>query len=173
MYWHNDQITILVHITYELNSSWSIENEEPLFLKEIHYYIFDDRTYDSLYVQHCFMLNWEHVRNEGFSPINHIIWSDGCSGQFESSHAWYFVSRYPNFTSSATLREGCQMSWNYFASGQGKGEEVEGAGALLKKAIQNEQMKPNGVKLQNAAEIVQFLNQQSRRVHIGPQSTVG
>jgi hypothetical protein len=47
---------------------------------------------------------------------------------------------------------------------------VYGVGALLKREIRNEQMKPNGVKLQNAAKIVQFLNQKSRKTHAGPQS---
>jgi hypothetical protein len=80
MHWHNDEITILVHITYRPNPAWRIENEEPLLLKEIHYYISDDKTHDSLYVQKCFILNWEHVRSQGFSPSNHIVWFDGCSG---------------------------------------------------------------------------------------------
>ena len=57
MHWHNEQITILVHITYRLNSDWHAENEEPLSLKEIHYYVSDDRIHDSLFVEHCFMPN--------------------------------------------------------------------------------------------------------------------
>ena len=73
MHWHNDQITILVHITYRPNPAWRAENEEPLLLTEIHYYISADKTHDSLYVQKCFMLNWEHVRSQGFSPSNHIV----------------------------------------------------------------------------------------------------
>jgi hypothetical protein len=107
------------------------------------------------------------MKDQGFVPRNHIVWSDGCSGQFKSARAWYFISRYPNLTSSAMMRDGCQMSWNYFGSGHGKGE-VDGAGALLKREIQNEQLKPGGLKLQNAAEIVQFLKDQSQRVHAGP-----
>jgi hypothetical protein len=59
------------------------------------------------------------------------------------------------------------MSWNYFGSGHGKGE-VDGAGALLKWEIRNEQLKPNGRKLQDGAEIVQFLRDQSRRAHARP-----
>jgi hypothetical protein len=168
MHWHNDQITILVHIKYRPNPAWRIENAEPLLVKEIHYYISDDKTHDSLYVQKCFMLNWEHVRSQGFSPSNHIVWSDGCSGQFKSSRAWYFISRYPNITSAGSLNSGCQMCWNYFGSGHGK-EEVDGAGALLKREIRNEQMKVDGRKLQNAAEIVQFLKEQSRKAHAGPR----
>jgi hypothetical protein len=146
MHWHNDQITILVHITYRLNLDFSIESDEPLLLKEIHYYVLDDKTHDSLYVQHCFMLHWNLLQSEGISPRNHIVWSDGRSGQFKSGRAWYFNSRYPNLTSFVALKDGCQMSWNYFGSGHGKGE-VDGAGALLKREIRNEQLKPNGQKL--------------------------
>ena len=168
MHWHNDQITILVHITYKLNPDWHAENDEPLLLKEFHYYVSDDKTHDSLFVQHCFMLNWDHVKSQGFMPENHIVWSDGCSGQFKSARAWYFISHYPNLTSSATMREGCQIVWNYFASGHGKGE-VDGAGALMTREIQTEQMKPNGEKLQNAQEIVSFLRRRVQRVHASSQ----
>ena len=74
------------------------------------------------------------------------MWSDGCSGQFKSARAWYFISRYPYLTTCDVLREGCQMSWNYFASRHGK-EEVDGTGALLKREIRAEQLKSNGAKL--------------------------
>ena len=147
-----------------------MENEEPFFLKEVHYYVSDDKIYDSLNVQHAFILNWEHMKDRGFVPRNHIVWSDGFSGQFKSARAWYFISRYPNLTTTDMVRDGCQMSWNYFASGHGKGK-VDGAGALLKREIRNEQLKPGGLKLQNAAEIVQFLKDQSERVHAGPASS--
>jgi hypothetical protein len=97
MHWHNEQVTILVHIIYRQNPNWQLENKEPLLLKEIHYYISDDRTHDSLFVQHCFMLNWEFLRKRGILPEHHIVWSDGCSGQFKSARAWYFISRYLNY----------------------------------------------------------------------------
>jgi hypothetical protein len=65
MHWHNDQVTILVHIAYQLNPGWTLENQELLLNKEVHYYILDDRTHDSLFVQHCFLLNWNHVLGKG------------------------------------------------------------------------------------------------------------
>jgi hypothetical protein len=73
MHWHNDQVTILVHITYRLNLAWTLENEEPLLNKEVHYYISDDRTHDSLYVQHCFLLNWKHVQGEGVATQDRVF----------------------------------------------------------------------------------------------------
>jgi hypothetical protein len=36
--------------------------------------------------------------------------------------------------------------WNYFASGHGKGE-VDGTGALLKRELHKEQLKPHGMKI--------------------------
>jgi hypothetical protein len=137
-------------------------------VKEIHYYLFDDRTHDSLFVQHCFLLNWDHVNSQGFKPKNHIVWSDGCSSQFKSARAWYFVSRYPSLIRSLDLIDGCQMCWNYFGSGHGKGE-VDGTGALLKREIRTEQLKSDGRKLQNATDIVQFLKDRSMWVHAGPR----
>jgi len=44
---------------------------------------------------------------------------------------------------SNELPKGCQMFWNYFASGHGKGE-VDGADALLKRELFKEQLKSNG-----------------------------
>jgi hypothetical protein len=116
------------------------------------------------------MLNWDHVNSEGYVPQNHIFWSDGYSGQFKSARAWYFISWYPSLISTAGFRDSCQLSWNYFGSGQGKGE-VDGAGVLLKREIQNEQLKPDGQKLQNAAEIVRFLKDQPLRAHAGPSGS--
>jgi hypothetical protein len=48
------------------------------------------------------------------------------------------------------------MSWNYFGLGHWN-EEVDGTGALLKREIRTEQLKADGWKLQNVAEIVLFL----------------
>jgi hypothetical protein len=48
------------------------------------------------------------------------------------------------------------MSWNYFATGHGKGE-VDGACSLVLKKLWKEQIKPQGLKIQNAFEEIQFL----------------
>jgi len=45
------------------------------------------------------------------------------------------------------------MVWNFFIMGHGKGE-LNGIGVLLKWEVQNEQIKPQGKKLQNASEII-------------------
>lgn len=166
MHWRTEQVSILVHITFRLNPDWTFSNGEPCVLKEVHYYISDDKQHDSLYVQHAFMLHWEYLKLEGIHPTNHIVWSDGCSGQFKSARAWYFVSRFPSLTVDSNLPEGCQMCWNYFASGHGKGE-VDGAGVLLKRELYKEQIKPNGRQLQNASQVVRFLQEESNKFHAG------
>lgn len=171
MHWRSVQVSILVHITYRLNPDWSNENDEPLLLKEVHYYVSDDKVHDSLYVQHCFLMHWDFMKAQGFVPRNHTVWSDGCSGQFKSARAWYFISRYPSLTvTDGVLPEGCQMLWNYFASGHGKGE-VDGAGALCKREVRKEQLKPNGRCIQNAEQMVRFLKEESSKHHHGPPSS--
>jgi hypothetical protein len=171
MHWRSQQVSLLVHITYRLNPSWSEENNEPLLLKEIHYYVSNDKVHDSLYVQHCFLMHWNFMKGQDFTPKNHIVWSDGCSGQFKSARAWYFISRYPSLTiTDGILPEGCQMLWNYFASGHGKGE-VDGAGALCKREVRKEQLKVHGRCIQNAEQMVSFLREESNKQHHGPPSS--
>ena len=49
------------------------------------------------------------------------------------------------------------MLWNYFGTGHGKGE-WDGAGAIVKRALWNEQLLNHHRRLQNAADCVQFLD---------------
>lgn len=49
------------------------------------------------------------------------------------------------------------MLWNYFGTGHGKGE-WDGAGAVVKRALRNEQLVNPHRRLQNAADCVQFLD---------------
>lgn len=72
---------------------------------------------------------------------NHIVWIGGCSSQFKSVRAWYFVSQYPIFTNSTKNLRGRQLIWNFFATSHGKGE-VDGAWSFLKHEVQKKQFKP-------------------------------
>jgi hypothetical protein len=58
------------------------------------------------------------------------------------------------------------MTWNYFALGHGKGE-VDGAGALCKREIWKEQLRPNARKLQNSSNVVAFLKMEYNKYHPG------
>jgi hypothetical protein len=115
MYYHTFSVTILVHITHRM-----LEDEltgEERMLKETHYYISDDRAHDTLFVQHCLLEHWKWLHAQGFSLVEHSIFSDGCAGQFKGRQGMYFVARYPGLT------EGCHMRWNYFGTAHGKGED--------------------------------------------------
>jgi hypothetical protein len=59
MHWHKTHITILGHINYCWNVWYDVQNPDlrPGIIKEVHYYIFDDNTHDTLYVQDSFMLH--------------------------------------------------------------------------------------------------------------------
>ena len=55
MYYFSTSVTILVHITM-----WK-EGDE--IMKQTHYYISDDKTHDSAFVQHCLLLHWDWVQD--------------------------------------------------------------------------------------------------------------
>jgi hypothetical protein len=51
MHWYNFQITFLVHITYKVDLHFNLANpQSSKILKEVHYYISDDKTHDYLFV---------------------------------------------------------------------------------------------------------------------------
>jgi len=125
-------------------------------LKEVHYYVSNEKDHNTLFVQHAFRLHWEYLKSKRCHPKQHVFWSDNYFGQFKSARAWYFMGRYHNFIDNGQLPTRCQVLWNYFASRHGKGK-VDGACALLKREFHKEQLKPHGVKIQKAHEVVNFL----------------
>ena len=60
-----------------------------------------------------------------------------------------YVYRYYSLT-------GVEMLWSFFASGHGKGEH-DGAGAVVKRALTHEQLKPDGWPMKCARDVVNFL----------------
>jgi hypothetical protein len=81
----------MVVITYRYNPTYNPCVQMSRLIKEVDYFISDDKDNDTLHVQHCFMLLWEHMKQLGYFPFQHIVLSDGCSNQFKSSRAWFFV----------------------------------------------------------------------------------
>ena len=59
--------------------------------------------------------------------------------------------RYPALTS------GCKMLWNYYGTGHRKGK-WDGAGAVVKRALRNEQLLNPHRRLQNAEDCVLYLD---------------
>lgn len=78
------------------------------------------------------------------------MWSDGCASQFKGCNGLFFVGRYPGLT------KGCVMKWNFFGTAHGKGE-WDGAGAVLKSKLCQEQIRNPGRRLQNVGDVVDFL----------------
>ena len=77
-YYHWELVSIMVHITYRHGRD---RNEEKcVILKEIHFYISDDKTHDIHYMQHCLKLFYDHVIAMDVPFYHHFIWSDGCAG---------------------------------------------------------------------------------------------
>ena len=88
-YYHSDQVSMLVHILYrhaEQNFN-HIESmsENRHIIKEYHFYISDDRTHDTYFVQHYFGKIYDSLKNRGIKFNKHWIWSDRCAGQLKST----------------------------------------------------------------------------------------
>ncbi len=80
VHWFSFLITILVHIMYCHKPTHNPIDPKSIILKEVHYYILNEKKHDTLYDQHVFMLNWEFLREKGCFLQQHVVWSDGCSG---------------------------------------------------------------------------------------------
>jgi hypothetical protein len=57
-----------------------------------------------------------------------------------------------------------QLVWNYFSMGHGK-SKVNGISVLLKKELRKEQAKFQGLKIQNAKEMISFLQSEFSKFH--------
>ena len=68
----------MVHIMYRHGQDSS--EEKRVILKESHFYINDDQTYDIHYVQHFFKLFYDHVIGMDIPFYHHFIWLDGYTG---------------------------------------------------------------------------------------------
>ena len=78
------------------------------------------------------------------------MWANGAASQFKARRPYYFVARYYQMT-------GLHMMHNFSASGHGKGEH-DGAGAVIKRTLTHEELKPDGWPLKCAGDVVSFLN---------------
>src|SRR5271156_825201 len=86
-YYHSDQVAIFFHVTYrhaqfDLDEVESTNPNERIIIKEVHFYISDDKVHDRSYVAHCFAMYFEDIANRGIKASQHLIWSDGCAGKF-------------------------------------------------------------------------------------------
>ena len=110
-YYHSEQVSIMVHITYRHGPDSTEENQ--MILKESHFYISDDRTHDFHYVQHCFQLFYDRLITGGTPFHQHWIWSDGCAGQFKNARVFQWLSL-------LHIKYNVPHLWSYFETGHGK-----------------------------------------------------
>ena len=77
---------MIFHILYR-HDEQNVDHIERTqhIIEEYHFYISDDRTYDTYFVQHCFGKIYDSLKSRGIKINEHWIWSDGCTGQFKSA----------------------------------------------------------------------------------------
>jgi hypothetical protein len=73
---------IFVHVIYR-HAQQSLDNIENTkdnrhVIKEYHFYISDDRPYNTHYVQHCFDKFYDSLKEREIGFDRHCISSDGC-----------------------------------------------------------------------------------------------
>ena len=61
-YYHLDEVSIMVHITYRHGADSTEEN--MVILKEYHFYISDDMCHDLDFVQHNYQLLYNHLKDD-------------------------------------------------------------------------------------------------------------
>ena len=75
---------MLVHILYrhvEQNVDHIESNcENWHVIKAYHFYISEDRTHDTYFVQHYFGKIYDSLKGNGIKFNENWIWSDGCAG---------------------------------------------------------------------------------------------
>jgi len=65
---------------YHHNPAPDPTHRESGILKEAYY----EKKHNTLYVQHAFKLNWEFLKERGYFLKQHVVWSNGCNGQFKN-----------------------------------------------------------------------------------------
>ena len=92
-YYHSAQVSIFVHVLYR-HAQQNVDdiestNDNRHVIKEYHFYISDDRTHDTHYVQHSFDIIYGSLKTRGVVMNEHWIWLDGCAWKFKSSRPFF------------------------------------------------------------------------------------
>jgi hypothetical protein len=115
----------MLHITYRNGPDSNEQNR--VILKEYHFYIRNDRCHDLDYVQHCFQLFYNHLKEKNIQMDQNWIWSDGCTSQLKNAHVFQWLCMLHKILKVPHI-------WNYFEFGHGKGEH-DGVGACIKRVL--------------------------------------
>ena len=78
---------MLAHVLYR-HAKQNVDHIESTsenlhVIKEYHFYINNDRTHDTHFVQHCFDNICDSLKVHGIKFNDHWIWLDGCTCQFK------------------------------------------------------------------------------------------
>ena len=135
-YYHFYQVYMFFHILYR-HAKQNVDHIESTsenwhVIKDYHFYINNDRTHETHFVQHCFDKIYDSLKGRGIKFNEHLIWSDGCIDQFKSSRSFFWFC----YLYKKTHIKHC---WNFFETGHGKGEH-DGAAACIKWALWRYQM---------------------------------
>ena len=127
-YNHFDQVSMLLHVLYrhvEQNVD-HIEStsENRHVIKEYHFYISDDRTHDTHFLQHSYDKIYDSLKGHGIKVDKHWIWSDGYAGQFKYSQSYFWLC-------CLHKKNHIKNCWNFFEIRHAKGDH-DGAGACIK-----------------------------------------
>lgn len=106
------QVTIYVHIFYR-HAPNSIEEDQKI-LREYHFYMSDNKLHSSKFVQYCFKVFYDNLKERQIQMTQHWIWSYNCTGQFKNARMFYWM----NMTHRKT---NIQHVWIFFEVGHGKG----------------------------------------------------
>lgn len=106
---------LMVMITYRFNPEHLLDITKIWVIKEVHFWMSDNKDHHTLFVQKYFVTHWEWLLDREDIPKQHCVFLDGCAGQYKSCRAMYFVARY------STIINGCQMSWDFNGTGHRKG----------------------------------------------------
>ena len=77
-YYHSHQVSIFFHVLYR-HAQQNVDDIENMndnrhVIKEYQFYISDDHTHDTCYVQHCFDIIYGSLKTCGVVMNEHWIW---------------------------------------------------------------------------------------------------
>lgn len=145
VHWGGDQqLSLFVAVTYYLDP------HSGQRVCESHHFWSSERRQDICLVQACLRLLVRQLRARDIPISVWHQWSDGCSGQFKSCHAFYQRTLY-----SGDCDFGMPVFQHFFASGHGKGTH-DGEGGIVKRGVNQELLRVDGLVLQSVAQVVQW-----------------
>ena len=99
------QVTIYVYIVYRhaLDST----KEDQKILREYHFYMSNNKLHSLEFVQYCFKVFYDNLRERQIQITQHWIWSNNCTRQFKNARMFYWLSRTHRKTSIHHV-------WNFF-----------------------------------------------------------